>query len=139
VRRSDRPALCRATLRGRAAEQVPTKQLDEAERPTKPPLSNPARQSDRPTLCRATLRGGGADQLPAEQACEVECTIESASSILVRWSSLYITIDPCHHQIMSGPQARDTKGTPRGLYRHNCTTPCTVSSASLLPSVDNQS
>jgi hypothetical protein len=49
----------RAALRGRAANQLPTKQPYEAERLINSQLSNPARRSSQQTLNQATLRGEG--------------------------------------------------------------------------------
>jgi hypothetical protein len=80
VRRSEQPTLCRATLRGGAANQPSVEQPCEVAWPTKSLPSNPTRWSDRPSFCRTTLRGGAVDQLSVEQPYEVEHTTKSRPS-----------------------------------------------------------
>lgn len=64
ARRSGQLDLCRATLRGRADNQVPAEQPCKAEQVTKSLSSNLARQRGQPSSYRATLRGGANDPSP---------------------------------------------------------------------------
>lgn len=122
-----RPALCRATQRGRAANQVLTKLFNEVERTIKSPSSNLARKSKWPNLCRATLLGVAYDQFIAEQPYEAKRPTKSSPSHLARQKDRSSTANPrqndktCHHQNTSGPKVRHTEGAPKSRCQHNGT------------------
>lgn len=101
ARQNRRASLCRASLRDRTDDQVPTEQVNEAEWTTKTlpsktaRRSKSARQSERPSPCRASLQDGVntyraslrdevGDQVPTEQVREAEQTTKSLLSMSMR-------------------------------------------------------
>jgi hypothetical protein len=70
----------RASLRGGAIDQVPVKQVCEAERTTKSSSSKSARQGERPSPRRASLRRRATDQAPAERVYKTGRMTKSSSS-----------------------------------------------------------
>jgi hypothetical protein len=122
ARQNSRPTLCRATLRGGAADQPSAKQPYETERPTKHSPSNLARRSDRPTPCRATLQGGAADHPSFEQPCEAERPIIPPSSNPARRSRrpslLRATLQGGRADPVLLTHVSTTRPLPRPDHRH---------------------
>jgi hypothetical protein len=134
TRRSGRPTLCWANLRGEVTDQPSVEQTWEAKRPINPLPSNPARRSDRPTLW-----GRAPNHLPVEQPCEVEWPTKPLLSNSVRRWPRSSTTDPRQpgRDSMSPTHVWTCAWHTRGALRSPCendgTPSCIVSGIRPMP------